>query len=93
MTDNMPIADPVVRSWPAPCTQGLLCVSERDEGLTEVEDGAWTTVAVGPDLAERVDAITGRLRLYRAAEEEEVERLRAQLADAQRALAELRGSA
>ena len=42
---------------------GVNCFVVRDAGKTEVEAGSITVVAVGPDEVERVDAITGSLKL------------------------------
>lgn len=70
--------------------QKLLLSTVVDEGLTEVEDGVSTALAVGPDLAERVDAVTGKLRLYRSHEEEEIEDLRRRLREAEDKLAAVR---
>mmetsp|Transcript_63073 Transcript_63073/g.126421 ORF Transcript_63073/g.126421 Transcript_63073/m.126421 type:complete len:166 (-) Transcript_63073:173-670(-) len=44
--------------------RGVRAHSVRDEGLTEVQSGAWTVLAVGPDESSRVDEVTGKLRLY-----------------------------
>lgn len=66
---------------------GVLSHKEYDEGLTQVAEGAWTAVAVGPDLADRVDSVTGRLKLYRSPEEEEVAELRRRLGEAEARLA------
>lgn len=64
-----------------------------DEGLTEVDSGVWTTLAVGPDEVSRVDGITGKLQLYRSAAEVEAEELRRKLLEAEAELARLRQSA
>mmetsp|Transcript_40403 Transcript_40403/g.65323 ORF Transcript_40403/g.65323 Transcript_40403/m.65323 type:complete len:200 (-) Transcript_40403:49-648(-) len=58
----------------------------RDEGLTEVEDDTWTALAVGPELSSKVDAVTGKLELYRddsAQEELKALRARAEAAEAE----------
>jgi len=52
-----------------------------DEGLTEVEDGELTAVAVGPDEVQQIDVVTGRLQLY--TNEAEVEDLRRRLKEAE----------
>jgi len=73
--------------------EGLASNSEYDEGLTEVADGTWTVVAVGPDKADRVNAVTGRLKLFQTKEEEDIKDLRRRLHDAEAELAQLsRGS-
>lgn len=43
---------------------GLICTIIKDAGLTEFGGvPTYTTVAIGPDLKEKVDAITGKLSL------------------------------
>ncbi len=44
---------------------GIPSVLVRDAGLTEVPPGTPTAVGIGPDREERIDRITGRLRLYK----------------------------
>jgi len=46
-------------------SSGLACYLVRDAGLTEIPPGTATAVAVGPDLSERIDKITGGLKLLR----------------------------
>lgn len=43
---------------------GLLCSLILDAGLTEFKEPTYTTVAIGPDLAEKIDLITSKLPLY-----------------------------
>ena len=43
---------------------GLQVSDVRDEGLTEVEDETFTALAIGPDLSEKVNKVTGELELY-----------------------------
>lgn len=43
----------------------LPAVLIRDAGLTELEPGTPTVVGIGPHEGERIDRVTGRLRLYR----------------------------
>mmetsp|Transcript_46838 Transcript_46838/g.130433 ORF Transcript_46838/g.130433 Transcript_46838/m.130433 type:complete len:216 (-) Transcript_46838:255-902(-) len=71
---------------------GVASSPVHDAGLTEVEDGAWTTLAVGPDTSARVDLVTGRLALYRseAGPEGELTELRRHLHGARLELSELR---
>lgn len=46
-------------------SSGLACCLVRDAGLTEIPPGTATAVAIGPDLSEKIDRITGGLRLLR----------------------------
>lgn len=46
-------------------SSGLACYLVRDAGLTEIPPGTATAVAIGPDLSERIDRITGGLKLLR----------------------------
>lgn len=43
---------------------GLRSVVAVDRGLTEVEEGTFTALAVGPDFDENIDPVTKHLRLY-----------------------------
>lgn len=40
-----------------------LC-EQRDAGLTQIEPGSYTVVAIGPDDEEKIDKITGREGLF-----------------------------
>lgn len=71
-------------------TAGVAVHDVQDEGLTEVESGTWTALAVGPDNVDRIDSVTGRLRLLRDTREEELERLRISLREAEAEIARLR---
>jgi len=44
---------------------GIVHVVIRDRGLTEVPPGTTTAVCIGPDRAERVDRVTGNLKLLK----------------------------
>lgn len=68
----------------------------QDEGLTEVEDETFTVLAIGPDASNRVDMVTGTLKLYAdaaAAARTEAAELRERLAAAEAELATLRAKA
>ena len=41
----------------------LKVVVIRDAGRTEIEPGTVTTVAIGPDKEEKIDKITGKLKM------------------------------
>ena len=42
---------------------GLVCSVQTDAGLTDVPADTVTCIAIGPSLPERIDAITGHLKL------------------------------
>ena len=42
---------------------GLVSIEVRDAGLTQLEPGTLTAVAIGPDYEDRIDKITGHLKL------------------------------
>ncbi len=44
---------------------GIVNVIIRDLGLTEVPPGTITALGLGPDLSERMDRVTGHLKLFR----------------------------
>lgn len=44
---------------------GLAAMLIRDAGRTVVEAGTITCLGIGPDEAERIDAVTGQLSLLR----------------------------
>lgn len=44
---------------------GIVHVIIRDRGLTEVPPGTITALGLGPDLSEKMDKVTGHLRLFR----------------------------
>jgi PTH2 family peptidyl-tRNA hydrolase len=50
--------------WRAAQSAGLSSCVVRDAGRTEVEAGSQTVLAIGPAEISRIDAITGRLKLY-----------------------------
>mmetsp|Transcript_30072 Transcript_30072/g.70093 ORF Transcript_30072/g.70093 Transcript_30072/m.70093 type:complete len:324 (+) Transcript_30072:138-1109(+) len=66
---------------------GLAWTVVEDEGLTEVESGASTTIAIGPDESEKVNVVTGHLRLYQSQAEEDVATLRGRIEELERQLA------
>lgn len=45
--------------------KGLNVVIIRDAGLTELEPGTITCIGIGPDEEEKIDEVTGNLKLYR----------------------------
>jgi len=45
--------------------EGLNVVLIKDAGLTEIEPGTITVVGIGPDEEEKIDKITGKLKLYK----------------------------
>jgi len=42
---------------------GIIAVMIHDAGLTQLEPGTITSVAIGPDIEEKIDSITGKLKL------------------------------
>jgi PTH2 family peptidyl-tRNA hydrolase len=42
---------------------GLVVSLIRDAGKTELEEGTITCIAIGPDYSEKIDKITGNLKL------------------------------
>jgi PTH2 family peptidyl-tRNA hydrolase len=44
---------------------GIVHVIITDRGLTEVPPGTMTALGLGPDLSEKVDRVTGHLRLFK----------------------------
>jgi PTH2 family peptidyl-tRNA hydrolase len=44
-------------------SEGLPCSIIRDAGHTQLEPGTLTAVAIGPDKDEKIDKITGHLKL------------------------------
>ena len=44
-------------------SEGLPCSIIRDAGHTQLEPGTLTAVAIGPERDEKIDKITGHLKL------------------------------
>ncbi|MFH1257400.1 MAG: aminoacyl-tRNA hydrolase [Candidatus Micrarchaeota archaeon] len=44
-------------------SKGLMAMLIRDAGHTQIKAGSLTALAIGPDDANKVDAITGKLKL------------------------------
>ena len=50
----------------AECVQhGVSCFLVEDFGLTELEPNTVTCLGIGPDVNEKIDKITGRLKLWK----------------------------
>jgi PTH2 family peptidyl-tRNA hydrolase len=54
----------LLKIYEAAKKEGLVCVIIKDAGLTELLPGTITCVAIGPDEEEKIDKITGNLKLY-----------------------------
>ena len=44
---------------------GLTVVSVKDAGRTELKPGTETALAIGPDTVEKIDSVTGDLKLIK----------------------------
>ncbi len=55
----------LVKVYQEAIRNGLVAVIIRDAGLTELEPGTLTAVGIGPHENEKIDKVTGRLKLYR----------------------------
>ncbi len=42
----------------------LACFIVKDSGLTQLKKGTITALGIGPDLEEKIDKITGKLKLF-----------------------------
>lgn len=56
--------DDLIKVYSEALERDLPAVLIRDAGLTELEPGTPTAVGIGPQENERIDKVTGRLRLY-----------------------------
>jgi len=43
--------------------EGIVCSLIRDAGRTEIKEGSYTALSVGPDTSEKIDKITGNLKM------------------------------
>ena len=55
----------LLQYYHASCDAGLVCHIIRDSGRTEFNGvPTYTACAIGPDNGDRIDAVTGELKLY-----------------------------
>ncbi len=56
--------DELISLYKKAIKNGLPCYLVKDAGLTQVKKGTVTCLAVGPEREEKIDKVTGKLKLF-----------------------------